>query len=218
MLNFQDLPDEVVLKLLSYSETKDLISCGQVSKRMRRISRDRTLWVAANLENKIVKTELLEVILKKGCKILNLCHSTILGTLSSNIKSQLRVLNLSQPVEESIPALEDLLFSCCSLQELIMKDVVLTPKMAFSICKNGKTLETLNLNSSDLEILWVTCYPYSYFQEIIKCCQQLKEVDLAFVNLNQGLADEDLQFLVKNIHQNIEKLNLSSSFVTDNST
>jgi hypothetical protein len=125
---------------------------------------------------------------------------------------------LSQPVEESIPALEDLLFSCCSLQELVMKDVVLTPKMAFSICKNGKTQETLNLNSSDLEILWVTCYPYSYFQEIIKCCQQLKEVDLAFVNLNQGLADEDLQFLVKNIHQNIEKLNLSSSFVTDNST
>ena len=125
---------------------------------------------------------------------------------------------MSQPVEESIPALEDLLFSCCSLQELVMKDVVLTPKMALSICKNGKTLETLNLNSSDLEILAVTCYPYSYFQEIIKCCQQLKEVDLAFVNLNQGLADEDLQFLVKNIHQNIEKLNLSSSFVTDNST
>ena len=215
MLNFQDLPDELVLKLLSYSETKDLISCGQVSKRIRRISRDRTLWVAANLEKKIVKTELLEVILKKGCRILNLCHSTILGTLSSNIKSQLRVLNLSQPVEENIAALEDLLFSCCSLQELVMKDVVLTPKMAVSICKNGKTLETLNLNSSDVEILWVICYPYSYFQEIIKCCQKLMEVDLAFVNLKKGLTDEDLEFLAKNIHPNIEKLNLSSTFVTD---
>ena len=66
MLNFQDLPDEVVLKLLSYSERKDLISCGQVSKRMRRITCDCTLWVAANFEKKIVKTELLEVILKKG--------------------------------------------------------------------------------------------------------------------------------------------------------
>ena len=117
MLNFQDLPDELVLKLLSYSETKDLISCGQVSKRIRRISRDGKLWVAANLEKKIVKTELLEVILKKGCRILNLCHSTILGTLSSNIKSQLRVLNLSQPVEGNIAALEEMLFSCSSLQE-----------------------------------------------------------------------------------------------------
>ena len=117
MLNFQDLPDELVLKLLSYSETKDLISCGQVSKRIRRISRDSKLWVAANLEKKIVKTELLEVILKKGCRILNLCHSTILGTLSSNIKYQLRVFNLSQPVEGNIAALEEMLFSCSSLQE-----------------------------------------------------------------------------------------------------
>ena len=216
MLNFQDLPDELVLKLLSYSETKDLISCGQVSKRIRRISRDGKLWVAANLEKKIVKTELLEVILKKGCRILNLCHSTILGTLSSNIKSQLRVLNLSQPVEGNIAALEDLLFSCSSLQELVLQDVVLTPKMAVSICENGKTLEKLNLNSSDVEILWVTCYPFSYFQEIIKRCQELKEVDLAFVNLNKGLTDEDLEFLAKNINPNIEKLNLSSTFyVTD---
>ena len=219
MLNFLDLPDELVLKLLSYSETKDLIRCGQVSKRIRRISRDRTLWVEANLEKKIVKTELLELILKKGCRILNLCHSTILGTLSSDIKSQLQVLNLSQPVtwtgEETIAALEDLLFSCCSLQELVIKDVILTPKMAVGICENGKTLETLNLNSSDVEILWVECYPFSYFQEIIKSCQELKQVDLAFVNAKQGLTYEDLEFLAKNIPQNIEKLNLSSSLVTD---
>ena len=45
MLNFQDLPDEVVLKILGYSETKDLISYGQVSKSIRRISHDSTLWV-----------------------------------------------------------------------------------------------------------------------------------------------------------------------------
>ena len=48
MLQFQDLPDELVLKILSYLSsfkiTKDLISCGQVSKRIRKISRDGTLW------------------------------------------------------------------------------------------------------------------------------------------------------------------------------
>ena len=97
MLNFQDIPDELVLKILSYPEAKDLISCGQVSKRIRRISRDSTLWVTANLEKKIVKTELLEMILGKGCKILNLCDSTILGSLSFSMKSQVRVLNLSRP-------------------------------------------------------------------------------------------------------------------------
>ena len=79
----------------------------------------------ATLEEKIVKTELLELILSKGCKILNISNFTIVGSLSSNIKSQLRVLNLSQfnpgfpnaqeDYEENIDALEALLFSCCSL-------------------------------------------------------------------------------------------------------
>ena len=95
MFNFQDLPDELILKVLSYSKTKDLISCGQVYKRIRRISHDSTLWVIANLENKIVKAELLEFIFEKGCRILNLLHTTIVGNLSSNTKSQLSVLNLS---------------------------------------------------------------------------------------------------------------------------
>ena len=49
MLQFQDLPDELVLKILSYLSSfkisKDLISCGQVSKRIRNISQDGTLRV-----------------------------------------------------------------------------------------------------------------------------------------------------------------------------
>ena len=95
MLNFQDLPDELVLKILGYSETKDLIVYGQVSKRIRKISQDSTLWETANLVKKIIKTELLEMILSKGCKILNMSHSTIAGTLSPSIKFQLRALDLS---------------------------------------------------------------------------------------------------------------------------
>ena len=92
---WQDVPDEILLKILSYLEVKDLISCGQVSKRTRNISRDHSLYVTINLQNKIVKIELLEMILSKGCKILNLSSSNVVGRFSSNIKSQLRVLNWS---------------------------------------------------------------------------------------------------------------------------
>ena len=85
MLNFQDLPDELILKILSYVSAfslevppfnpiptgnglnqpiysygdhvtqadmnrvkirRALLSCGQVSKRIRNISRDGTLWHA----------------------------------------------------------------------------------------------------------------------------------------------------------------------------
>ena len=45
-------------------------------------------------------------------------------------------------------------------------------------------------------------------EEIIKWCQELKEVDLD--GSNAGLL-RDLEFLVKNITPNIEKLNLKSS-------
>ena len=95
MLNFQDLPDELVLQILGYSETKDLVTYGQVSKRIRRISHDGKLWVTASLVKKIVKTELLDFILTKGCKILNISHCTFVGSLSSNVTSQLRSLDLS---------------------------------------------------------------------------------------------------------------------------
>ena len=161
MLYFQDLPDELVLKILGYSETKDLIVYGQVSKRIRKISHDSTLWETANLVKKIVKTELLEMILIKGCKILNISNSTVVGTLSSNIKSQLRSLDLSARTarmlrgygtieegysKENMDVFEELLFSCCSLQHLNIEGLLLTPKMADGICKNGKTLQVLNLN------------------------------------------------------------------------
>ena len=49
MLNFEDLPDEVVLKILRYSEIKDLIVYSKVSKRIRKISHDSTLWTPGGI-------------------------------------------------------------------------------------------------------------------------------------------------------------------------
>ena len=211
MLNFEYLPDEVILQILSYSKTKDLISCGQLSKRVRRISRDDSLWVKANLKKKIVKTELIEMILSKGCKILNLHHCTIVGRLSLKIKSQLKFLNFQSSsiwscddeIEER-PFLEELLSSCFSLQHLVIGCISLTPKMAASICKNGKTLQILNLDGM-IPPRYVASHRINYFQEIIRCCQELKEVDLGHEDYERDF-NADFDFLVRNISPNIEKL------------
>ena len=244
MSKIQDLPDELVLKILRKSETKDLISCGQVSQRLRKISHDGSLWTTASLEKKIVKTDLLEMILSKGCKILNISNSTFVGTLSSNIKSQLRVLDLSQElgvtkeptvgslgVTENIKFFEELLLLCRSLQHLEMKGLPITPKMAVGICKNGKTLQKLNLNYTFVdELSYSDNQPYDSFQEIVKWCQELKEVDMNYIDEIEGFnymdGDEgrthddigvyyDLQYLVTNISPNVEKLNLSSNCIVD---
>ena len=222
MLNFQDLPDELALKILGYSETKDLIAYGQVSKRIRKISRDSTLWVSANLAKKIVNTELLEMILSKGCKVLNISHSIIVGRFSSNIKSQLRTLDLSQSArtartllgqkygKETIDNLEKLLFSCCSLQHLNLEGLLLTPKMAVSICKNGKTLQVLNLNHVytflDYDRLnYKGVLKNDNLEAIINC---RRELDLDFVDGNDvWLDNEDRKILAKNVSPNFNLSN-----------
>ena len=240
MSNFQDLPDELILKILSYLEIKALLTCGQISKRIRKISHDNSLWVTANLEKKIVKTKLLEMILGKECRSLNLCHSTILGSLNSTLTSQLRVLDISQPVTmwpakeyvldayrdreycaENNDVVADLLFSCGSLQHLAMEGIQLTPEIADGICNNGKTLQILNLNCSSVDELWDlseltysnVSKPRTYFEEIFAWCQELKEVH---INEVEGIdVNDDREVLVRNIPPNVEKLNLSNIHFSD---
>ena len=225
MSKFQDLPEELILTILSYLEESALISCGQVSRKIRKISYDNSLWVTANFVEKIVKTELLEIILGKGCMILNITNCDVIGNLSSNIKSQLRVLNLSLPdawnciyLSLNTDVFEKLLFSSCSLQHLVMRGIQLTPKMAQSICNNGKTLQILNLNYSSVEAL---SYPFvddlSYLQEVLKCCQELKEINFNEVEglHSDAYSSDDLEVLVKKIPPNVEKLDLSTANVMD---
>ena len=47
--SFEDLPDEIILKVFKNLEISDLICCGQLSKRIRTISHDESLWQKINL-------------------------------------------------------------------------------------------------------------------------------------------------------------------------
>ena len=49
MSSFLDLPDELILKVFSYTEIADLWKCGRVSKRIRNISIDNSLIPKLNL-------------------------------------------------------------------------------------------------------------------------------------------------------------------------
>ena len=89
--------------------------------------------------------------------------------------------------------------------------------MSAGICKNGKTLQVLNLNNSHvIEFQAISAYTLksSNLQAIITSCQELKE--LALINLNKWLDDIDVEFLAKNISPNVVKLNLSNHDVDDN--
>ena len=45
----RDYSDEIILKVLRYLESSVVFLCGQVSKRIRAISHDESLWEKINL-------------------------------------------------------------------------------------------------------------------------------------------------------------------------
>ena len=59
-LGFEDLPNELVIGMFSYLNMKDLINCGQASKRFQAISMD---------EQKHRKEDLLKIIQDLQCFI-----------------------------------------------------------------------------------------------------------------------------------------------------
>ena len=182
---FLDFPDELILKVLSYAETADILRCSRVSKRIRTISVDNSLFQTVNLSGKYVKSDLIRTVLDKGCKILNLSDSSTWGNLSLIQNSQLRELDLSNCratfYYSTSGVLEELVKSCDSLQKLSLIGLKLTPKMVSSICKNSQTLQVLNLYYSSLEEEW--------YCKIIKTCKQIKQLvieECTKMNLSQS--------------------------------
>ena len=163
MSSFLDLPNEIILKVLSYTEITDVLRCGQVSKRITTISNDKSLFQIVNLSGKYVTTDFLVTVLKKGCRSLDISNCSLWGNLSLIKKSQLRKLNLSNYKETTCEIVEDFLESCHSLEVLFLKGLKVTPKMVTSVCQNSQTLQHLNLNSSYFE--------GDGYQEIIKTYQ-----------------------------------------------
>ena len=57
---FESLPNEILVKIFDYIKVKDLVRCGQVSRRIRTIAHDHSLWPKINLRpKKIVPIELI---------------------------------------------------------------------------------------------------------------------------------------------------------------
>ena len=107
-LELADLPVEIILKVFASLDLKDLLNCGQVSKRFRAISHDEFLWQRIDLSGKSVSAAFIKFILDKGCKHLNLSNSCTFDLKSIhqifNNCVQLTELNLENanlPINES---------------------------------------------------------------------------------------------------------------------
>ena len=200
----ENLPNEILLKIVDYMnpKIKELLLFGQVSRRIRSIAHDHSLWQNVNLfPKRIVPTGLLQLILENGCKRINTC-SQIVGTLTLNQESQLEFLN-SWNTDPRV--LTVLLTSCHSLEQLHLRNVILNHEMISSICyQNGHTLKVLklahckNVSDNPMDNVWIRL--------VIDNCVQLSVLDL----IDTQLSEESIEYMASNLTPTISKLWLSS--------
>ena len=202
--HLENLPNEILLKIVNYMNPniKELLSFGHVSRRIRSVAHDQSLWQNVNLfPRRIVPAGLLQLILENGCKRINI-RSQIVGTLTLNQESQLEFLN-SWNMDPRV--LTDLLASCHSLEQLHLRNVILNHEIISSICyQNGQTLKVLKLahckNVSDniMDNAWIRL--------IIDNCVELSVLDL----IDTKLSEESIEYMANNLTPTISKFWLTS--------
>ena len=211
----ENLPNEILLKIFDYMKIKDLLRCGQVSRRIRIIAYDQSLWLKVNLHPKeIVPTGLLELILENNCEYLS-TYGKIVGKLNLNKASQLKCLVASNLIgysdhHSNHEVLDVLLNSCHTLEKLSLNSVTLNERMISSIClQNGKTLRILRLNGCNrllglgfLNILSQEELTLKHVKPIADYCTELRELDISHCLISE----EAMDYLANNLSPNTFKI------------
>ena len=196
-LSLQDMPDEIVLKIFTFLEIKNILKMCQTSKRYHEICQDDSLWQRFDFSGKKVPTEFVHKLLEKGCKTLSLHYGLKLkGQLDFNEKSNLKYLCLDN-IKAKAGVLEQISTSSRSLQVLKLSNLKLNPNFKKICQQNSKTL--LKLDLSGYEGL-----DFQSIQHIVRNCTELIDLSL----YDTGISGEAINYLANNLTPKIRKLNL----------
>jgi len=207
----EDLPNEILLKILSSLDIKGVLQCGQSSTRLRKISNDKSLWLKLNLAGRKVPYGFIEKAMQNGCEYLSAKWGSIRGAKKSEVPSRpwkLRYLEISQfPNETWTSGPKGMLQNCHSLEKLALENIILKSSDIEQICQNGETLRILSLVKMELGHKTT-----EMIQKLFTKCHQLTEVNM---NWSGGIHDSHVSALVDNLTPNILKLNLGGQQVKD---
>ena len=196
-----ELPDEVILKIVGFLDLKELLLCGQVSNRLRAIANDESLWLKLNFRNRKVPYGFIEKAAGNGCQYLSLPDCDILDfTGKSESSLNLCYLNLSSGLE--LEYVQKLVQNCSSLQKLSLENLSLDSNDIQYICQSGQTLQVLDLEACNFGV----CNQTRLLQDLFSNCAHLTELNLSLHNF---LLDPDIQALVDNLTPTILKLSLA---------
>ena len=153
VLEMADFPDEIILKVFVSLDSKDLLNCGQVSKRFRTISHDKFLWQWIDLSGKSVSAAFIKFILDRGCKHLDLSNSR-----TFDLKSIQHIFN-----------------NCVQLTELNFENTDISIKETFFFLEASLHSGTKN----NIGILYKED-PAKHIKILVERCNQRKELHLKY--------------------------------------
>ena len=195
-----DLPDEVILNILDFLDIKGLLLCGQVSKRLRAIANDESLWLKLNLYHRKVPYDFIEKAAGNGCQYLGLFACDIIGFTGIS-KSYLNLKYLN--VRGGCQGVQKLVQNCSSLQKLSVALLILDSDDIQYICQNRQTLQVLDLQGSKIDVRYHT----ELVQDLLTNCAYLTELNISTYSIM--LLDGDLiKALVDNLTPTILKVSL----------
>ena len=203
MSNLEDLPDEIILKILKTIEIGELVfSWSKVSKKFRAISQDKSLWEKVNICDEKIRFGLVKRIVQNGCAYLSLYHCNVFGAnLSLGRTSQLKYLDLSF-AKVNLTIVKTLLSSCHSLQNLSLANLTLDWETIYILStQNGRTLQVLDL---------AFCNGLGDKYDCVKCivdnCRSLTQLNLNFTDLSEA----SVKYLIQHLTPNITRLNVGN--------
>ena len=203
----EDLPEEIILRIFTQLNIKDLYQCMAVNKKFRAIAYDNSLWEKMHLTGEL-PTELLPHIIANGCHYLSLqLCTTLKGNAKFEDNFQLKYLcfNVSKD-EENPDVLSDLASSCHALEKLSIafentikpdKDQLIYSKIIKCITQSSKTLRVLDIGYCKLR--------FDSVQLIITLCLELTDLNICGIKVSQKSVD----FICSNLTSKIEKLDFS---------
>uniref|UniRef100_A0A1B6EAF3 F-box domain-containing protein n=1 Tax=Clastoptera arizonana TaxID=38151 RepID=A0A1B6EAF3_9HEMI len=202
-VELSSLSDEIILMIFQYLPQKNLIICAQVCEKWKRIAYDESLWERIDLACSRLKSDQVAYMLQRNPKVLRMAQSEfispVLKTLPPSVGDlicQVQYLDLSM-AHITRQDLAKLLSKCCNLRKLSVEHCVTDIAVCASIANNSH-LQVLNMSQ---------CYLVERegLEEILLNCSELKQLNLAWTNLQQ----DDIDTVCKLVNKDIEELNLS---------
>ena len=215
---FDEVPDEIILKIFSFLSFKSIGNINQVSQRMKRIAEDTSLWEKVEAWGRLIPAGFIEQILKLKVKSISFQDCEFcpinLDILKDN-NLDLKYMRISgcffyKGCDGNYELLPEILKCSTSLEYLNIQDCRsdLVFKCIESIA-NPNNLKVLCLNLVELH--------FESIKKIIDECNNLTDFGISGTGLasGKGLTQQSIAYICTNLTPNVLKIDLSSNEVRD---